>query len=284
MVRVNQFIALGAVLALTLLTTHTAFAGPAGSSGDSLTVAGSVEGGLRTNLWTTDPNGGGLNLGEYTYQLFGPEDADYRLCGTFNEVDGESPVAVKINSSGEYFIWHVKDSGGPGGIAVITFGNPATDTPTIMDVNGDGFDNPVVVRDAGGALQWITYDNVAESFLFGPAGSAPVPGNWDAQSAGDEAAVTTAGTEGSGKKLWRWQDDSIQSGVGSAILGDPTDRDVAYTDGGVTRPGAARVQTISTPDGDKDVNVYRIRIADDLTETIVFGDANTSAPVGSCNL
>ena len=204
MVRVNQFIALGAVLALSLLTANTAFAGPAGSTGDSLNVAGSISGSAG-NLWVTDPNGGGLNLGEYTYQLFGPADADYRFCGTFNEVDGESPVAVKINSSGEYFIWHVKDSTGPGGIAAITFGNPATDTPTLMDVNGDGFDNPVVVRDAGEALQWITYDNEAPSFLFGPAGSAPVPGNWDTQIDGDEPGVTTSTASG---KLWITQTTS----------------------------------------------------------------------------
>ena len=62
MVRVNQFIALGAVLALSMLTAQTALAGPAGATGDSITVVGSVGGGPG-NLWVTDPDLASANLG-----------------------------------------------------------------------------------------------------------------------------------------------------------------------------------------------------------------------------
>ena len=270
MVRVNQFIALGAVLALTLLTTHTAFAGPAGSS-YPLTVAGSVAG-SPGNLWVTDPNGGGLNLGEYTYQVFGPEDAEYRFCASW---DGGAEVPVAVKSFGDTFIWWSKFDGATTESRL--FGSSVTDIPTVMDADGDGGDEIVVVRDEGaGGMHWYVRNTVdtevsfvIDDFGFGPAGTTPAPGNWDTQSAGDEPAVTQATVSG---KLWISQQNS---GVSYELFGAAGDQNVAFTDNGQTRPGVGQKVVVG--------NVFDFK-TESGQERLLMGPAATTDPIGNCNL
>jgi hypothetical protein len=272
MVRVNQFIALGAILALSLLTAHTAFAGPAGSSGDSLNVVGQVGGGANSNVWVTDPNGGGANLNEYTYQLFGPEDADYRFCASW---DGGAQVPVAVKDFGDTFVWWSKYDGST--TEARYFGNSATDIPTVMDANGDGSDEIVVVRDEGpGGMHWYVRNDVDtptsfvdNDFGFGPTGTTPAPGNWDTQLGGDEPGVTKATPSG---KLWITQ---TTAGASYTLFGGAGDQNLAYTDNGQTRPGVA--QKVSTAN-----------VLDFNTETgqdrLLMGSADTTTPVGNCNL
>ena len=100
MVRVNRFIALGAILALSMLTAQTTFAGPGGITGDSITVFGSVNGGNETSLWITDPDLGSLNLGEYTYFLQGPSSPApvYLFCAAWQDGPAQLPVNVTEES------------------------------------------------------------------------------------------------------------------------------------------------------------------------------------------
>ena len=282
MVRVNQFIALAAILALSLFAAQTTFAGPGGSAGDSFTVAGQIGLATNGNMWATDPLGAGGQMNEYEYQLFGPVDADYRFCAQWEAESLAVPVAVK--QQGGMWMWWSKYDGSA--TTHLLFGNNTTDTPTVMDTDGDGIDELVVVRDvAPSARQWIVRDglgstsSVAETFLFGPAGSDPAPGNWDGDPAnGDEPAVTRAGPgvppefEPSGNKLWQWDDG--QGGVGSAMGGLSTDTNVAYTSNGQTRPGASRVV--------EGVNVFRVETAEGQ-EVVSVGPAS-AGPIGNCNL
>lgn len=273
MVRVNQFIALGAILALSLLTAHTAFAGPAGSTGDSFTVAGSASG----NLWTTDPTGGGIALDEYTFQKFGSPEADFRLCATWAEGTAQVPVAIKVNDTGQFFIWHsILD----GALVSFTFGNPATDTPVVMDYDGDGVDDVVVVRDNGGSLQWIVDqgDEPRETFLFGPAGSSPVPGNWDDSRAGDEPAVTKALGDGSSDiKTWYWGVPNTVIPTGFEYFGKASWADHAYTGSdGIMRPGTSHAPGPVTNAIDVTTAATQIRVN--------LGNPANSSPIGSCNL
>lgn len=273
MVRVNQFIALAAILALSLFAAQTTFAGPGGSAGDSFTVVGEGLGGL-TNLWITDPLGGGGSMNEYEYELFGPQDTDYFFCAQWVAEGLEVPVAVK--RLGDSFMWWSKYDGSLTEWRM--FGNADTDTPTVMDSNGDGIDEIVVVRDEGPALKWIvrnavtsTTSEVADAFLFGGASTTPAPGNWDGDvTEGDQPAVTTTGT--SGAKLWQWQDGTGEVGV--ALKGIPVDTNIAYTSNGLTRPG------VSQPNAG--INWYNVETATG-TEVLAVGSTATQ-PIGNCNL
>jgi len=274
MVRVNRFIALAAVLALSLFAAQATFAGPGGSAGDSFTIVGEGLGGL-TKLWTTDPLGGGLTDNDFEYQLFGPPDAEYLFCASWVEAGGlEVPVAVK--QVGNTWAFFSKYNGQQTEFRY--FGNASTDTPTVMDYDGNGTDDIVVVRNAGPALQWIVRNavtdeesSVADTFLFGPADATPAPGNWDGEvTPNDQAAVTTEGTGGS--KLWQWQDGA--GGVGVALFGRSVDANIPYTSNGQTRPGVARIA-----DG---ANMYIVTTAVEV-EYVQEGP-ESSQPVGNCNL
>ena len=292
MVRVNRFIALAAVLALSLFAAQTTFAGAGGVAGDSFTVVGPIgvlE--LEPNLWTTDPLGAGGLADEYTYQLFGPESADYRFCAKWQAGGVEVPVAVRRTTKGDgnTWMWFSKFEGSA--TTYLLFGNADTDTPTVMDANEDGLDDIVVVRNVslgtgGDALQWRVRDGLGQeagklppaTFLFGPADSDPVPGNWDGDSVnGDEPAVTRAGPGEDGgapslNKLWQW--DNGQGGVGSQMKGLPGDTNVAYTSNGQTRPGVGQVSG--------GTNAVRVETA--VGPEVVIIGPDTTVPIGNCNL
>jgi hypothetical protein len=283
MVKVNQFIALAAVFALSFFAAQATFAGPGGSAGDTFTVAGGFDGAETGNTWATDPLGAGGQMNEYTYQYFGPVDADYRFCAQWEEGGVVVPVAVKEFQG--TFIWWSKYAGSA--TSHRFFGNNAFDTPTVMDTDGDGIDEIVVVRDVplteGTARQWLVRNDVDETesstvdqFLFGPGGSDPVPGNWDGiVENGDEPAVTRTGT--SGNKLWTWQDSQNCVGTTTAcnqMKGSPGDTNVAYTSNGRTRPGVGQVSG--------GTNAVRVETAEGA-QVVLIGP-ESAPPVGHCNL
>ena len=301
MVRVNQFIALAAVLALSLFAAQTTFAGPGGSAGDSFTIVGSV-GGSSANLWVTDPLGAGGVMNEYEYQLFGPtvpgptspgepQSGAFRLCAKWEAESLEVPVTVVQHA--DTWVWWSKYDGTA--TTHVTFGNNTTDTPTVMDTDGDGIDEIVVVRDVpvtgGTARQWIVRDglgavsSVAEKFLFGAGGTGPVPGNWDGVAEnGDEPAVTSEGAAwpsggwaGSPSKKWQWPDAQNCGGTGgicTQLTGVFDDNSVAYTSNGQTRPGKA-----SSVNGKL---IIQVNTAEGLQE-VFLGNEFTEA-IGNCNL
>ena len=283
MVRVNQVIALGAVLALSLLTAQTALAGAAGAGGDSFTVVGpgtaASPSGL--GLWTTSPTGGPQNLGEYTNQLSGPEEADYRFCASWPAGDGTVPVSVKAGPAG--WLWF-SNFNGTGGQTII-FGNPAVDTPTVMDTDGDGTDEIVVVRDESTWRKWIVRNtvespvsNAASSFTFGPAGSTPVPGAWAGEGEADKPAVTKA-LGGGPIKVWLYGEPDSNVATGTFNFGKAEWNEHAYTGGdGVTRPGTAHRVGLGN-------NVIDVAATDDPADDkrVLMGGA-VRTPVGNCNL
>ena len=281
MVRVNQVIALGAVLAFSLLTANSSLAGPAGAGGDSFTTVGALAG-KSSKVWVTDPTGGGANLGEYQFRQSGPDGAEVRLCATWEQGAAQVPVSVIIGPEG--LLWY-SDIDGDDQIDSRIFGNPATDIPVVMDYDGDGADEIVVVRDDGLALRWIVRNTVenptsqqAATFTFGPAGSLPVPGAWAGDGEADKPAVTKA-LDGGPIKLWLYGEPNAALATGSFNFGKAEWNAHAYTGSdGITRPGTSHPQGAT-------FNVIDVATSDDPIDDLrlTLGPI-TTVPVGNCNL